>query len=544
MSDVHVNRFETQYRLPPAAFGEQRRLDQVRTRVLDTAFRQALAETGIGENAELCIRSLTSAVRLRLNRSDESVTAEWSQAIAVEIRRALRGAASTNVVVYHSRRQALFDFAFGIARGDRRRAWAWRQLGLWRSGNVRDDAQGINELVTALCSEPDLLVPTLGALAEAGWLHEIALRVTETQWIELAGAALTSIGAFYLIDVTSESPSPRGVRNALRVLRRSKIAGAMSATRSVQVADVKARRAVAVLAVAEVEPTLLSTASAPSLVGIIATAIQSPVDQDPTFAIEQSRQNETPSSSIESGGRDLRADRSETVEHAPASESRMPATEFDARRSSKTAQRPEQERRVASQQPASQHPAPRLDEISLDERKASSQPIDLRRRALTRSGGLLFLINVVNELNLTEDIVADNVLGARPFTWVMHQLALSLAGMQPDDPAALAFAGLSPQTIPPSEEETPANELEVAALAGLIDRIVERLRVLLERPADSTENLLTFVCARRAEVVSDPGWIELRFSLDDVSTEIRRAGLDLDPGYVPWLGVVLRFIYE
>jgi hypothetical protein len=24
----------------------------------------------------------------------------------------------------------------------------------------------------------------------------------------------------------------------------------------------------------------------------------------------------------------------------------------------------------------------------------------------------------------------------------------------------------------------------------------------------------------------------------------RRAGLDLDPGYVPWLGVVVRFVYE
>ena len=32
--------------------------------------------------------------------------------------------------------------------------------------------------------------------------------------------------------------------------------------------------------------------------------------------------------------------------------------------------------------------------------------------------------------------------------------------------------------------------------------------------------------------------------MDQVATEIRRAGLDLDPGYVPWLGVVVRFIYE
>jgi len=56
--------------------------------------------------------------------------------------------------------------------------------------------------------------------------------------------------------------------------------------------------------------------------------------------------------------------------------------------------------------------------------------------------------------------------------------------------------------------------------------------------------LIEFVCHRSAEIVADPGWIDVRFSLDEVATEIRRAGLDLDPGYVPWLGVVVRFIYE
>jgi hypothetical protein len=49
--------------------------------------------------------------------------------------------------------------------------------------------------------------------------------------------------------------------------------------------------------------------------------------------------------------------------------------------------------------------------------------------------------------------------------------------------------------------------------------------------------------ARRAELRIDPGWIEARFDLDDVSIDVRRAGLDLDPGYLPWLGAVVRFTY-
>jgi hypothetical protein len=31
--------------------------------------------------------------------------------------------------------------------------------------------------------------------------------------------------------------------------------------------------------------------------------------------------------------------------------------------------------------------------------------------------------------------------------------------------------------------------------------------------------------------------------LDDVDFDVRMAGLDLDPGWIPWLGVVVRFIY-
>jgi hypothetical protein len=31
--------------------------------------------------------------------------------------------------------------------------------------------------------------------------------------------------------------------------------------------------------------------------------------------------------------------------------------------------------------------------------------------------------------------------------------------------------------------------------------------------------------------------------LDEVDLDVRRAGLDLDPGWVPWLGTVVRYVY-
>jgi hypothetical protein len=81
-------------------------------------------------------------------------------------------------------------------------------------------------------------------------------------------------------------------------------------------------------------------------------------------------------------------------------------------------------------------------------------------------------------------------------------------------------------------------------LREIVSAIDKQLSSLLDFQDEPPANVIDFVCHRRAEIVADPGWIELRFSLDDVSTELRRAGLDLDPGYVSYLGFVLKFAYE
>lgn len=55
---------------------------------------------------------------------------------------------------------------------------------------------------------------------------------------------------------------------------------------------------------------------------------------------------------------------------------------------------------------------------------------------------------------------------------------------------------------------------------------------------------LAHVCRRPGRLLIEPGWVELVLPLDGVETAIRRLGLDLDPGWLPWLGCVLRFRYE
>jgi hypothetical protein len=125
---------------------------------------------------------------------------------------------------------------------------------------------------------------------------------------------------------------------------------------------------------------------------------------------------------------------------------------------------------------------------------------------------------------------------------VLHQLALTLVPAEADDPAVLAFAGLPPETEPPWLHEEPATVTEVVVIAAYAARIREAVRERLNRR--DPDEALQFVCHRHAVIVADPGWIEVHFALTDVSVEIRRAALDLDLDYLPWLGVVVKFVYE
>jgi hypothetical protein len=153
------------------------------------------------------------------------------------------------------------------------------------------------------------------------------------------------------------------------------------------------------------------------------------------------------------------------------------------------------------------------------------------------------LLHLVGALGLPEQAAASGALARRPLRWVLHRLALTLVPIAADDPAALAFAGLRPGDDPPDLGEPGPDELELAAVGGFADAVAAALCDLLGEPGTDPLELLERVCRRVAEVVADPGWIEVRLDLGDVSTGIRRAGLDLDPGWLPWLGVVVRFVY-
>jgi hypothetical protein len=383
-------------------------------------------------------------------------------------------------------------------------------------------------LVREVSSDPSAIIPALIALAEAGCLERIARRFTPRHWTALATAALNEAGVTGLVNETANKPSSRALRDAIRVINSSRLLPVITRSQSLAGESLEACRAVAALVALEAEPARLRSESAGAMVGFIAGAIRSAITGfSPSLpgmsatdhGANQKTVNEPPREDARPSIPDV-APGSTGATGATGATGTTGATAF---------------KRNSGQQWQ-----------NAEEGEEGSVGADRRRRAFTRFGGLLFLLGLVEELKLVDEILSHPALGARPFRRVMLWLALVLAPVEENDPAALAFAGLPPDAELPLDHGPPG-ETETGAINSLAARIVEHLSALIDQGFEwrgDRAALIEFVCRRSAEIVADPGWIEVRFSLDEVATEIRRAGLDLDPGYLPWLGVVVRFIYE
>ena len=196
MQSLTIHKLKLKYRLPSRdADAVHRRLDRVLREVLDSALAAALDSVGVPASAEICIRRIYVPVRLRLSDTESSLARVWSAALAASVKRAADGGHVSGVVYYESRAQALFDLARGVATGRLERAWAWKQLGLWRAGERADERESREQLVFALCAEPRMIVPVLCELAESQVLDMLAPTLTAGQWTTLAQSALAVAGA-------------------------------------------------------------------------------------------------------------------------------------------------------------------------------------------------------------------------------------------------------------------------------------------------------------------------------------------------------------
>jgi hypothetical protein len=488
MTDLRVAQWKRRYRLRDDARGDRARLDRLLASAIDASlFDAALERAGFHSNDEICVRSVESFVRLDRSEPDWHLSVALSVVLADAIAARLR-AGGPDVARFRSRAHALADMACRATRGDLARTWAWRQLSIWRGGDFPLASDVPLEVIGALMRDAASAPAVLAAVATEGLLPALIIRVPAHRWVELARAVLLCLQA-----------------------------------------DAKS--------IAALEPS----ADAQDEIARNVVAEASPLDAWPRAAANRVLERSVILRAILTSDRefDSRSVRALTVlglaECEPDLAPRAQASVITA------AIAPRLIDRAAVRHPPLRSPSA----VAPEPNRRAIEQADPRPLRTTAHGGLLFLLHVFDALGLPAGIAEHPTLAARSLRWVLHRLAQLLAPVAETDPAALAFAGLGPDARVPSDREPPPSDAERAALEDLANAICAWLREHGFGPADRDDRaLLDLVTRRRADIVADPAWIEAHFRLGDAATDVRRVGLDLDLGWIPWLGVVVRFAYE
>jgi hypothetical protein len=159
----------------------------------------------------------------------------------------------------------------------------------------------------------------------------------------------------------------------------------------------------------------------------------------------------------------------------------------------------------------------------------------------TEWAGLPFFLATAEAAGLPGALLADEILAGQPLSWLVYQLGrLLVPVIDPLDPALFGLAGQLPAPVPPAEP----SPIESGRLAEHARRWAELTAARLDRSDEPPLVVAQDLAGRPGVVVGQPGWIEIHLSLQGVRLDVRRAGLDLDPGWLRWLGAVVSFVYE
>ena len=539
------------------------RLDGLVRELCDGPLEDALTDPPGGHSAEVCIRRVVVPPhRVRWDCADAELVSGWARAIGHAVHGTMIPA--DDVVRFASRSHAQADLIVSVLAGHRERLWAWRLLGLWPAGTWTD-AEAVSSTAAAAADErPGALVALVVAAARAGQLGRFVEYVgpdalaglARRLWLAAGGtlppsprAAVQDVGA---VRDGAAAAALAGRLAALLRQRSEIIAYALRLSAARLAASVRldapgpaAPPGIATVLPSPAAPGPPAESATGSVAGSVAEslAVLAVLETEPAMAVHPDAW-----SAVAMTARALRATGGEpqSLSAAPDAGSRpdRPPDPVSAE-AGWSATQP----RSPLHEPPAPPPETEPDGARIQPRQVVDDGVALVPPGVTSWGGLLFLLPIVAELGVPASVAAEPDaygVGLRP---VLHELSRQLllraasAAEAPaaDDPARLAFCGLSPRSDAPRSPRPRARDLIGLAAGSVVAALRERLPELASDRGDPA--LLLSVCRRHAVIHADPGWIDVDLRLDEVSVDVRRAGLDLDPGYLPWLGCVVRFRY-
>ena len=516
-----------------------------------------------------CVRRLDVRVSLDLDDADAVLGRAWAGTLLSRLLEALAGA-DPDVVHYAGPVQAVADLIASVSLGRPARAWAWTRAGAREQADP-DPAASPGEAIVVSLRRLHRQSPGAGlaALAEAvrhaglAALHRVlggpGARARGGGWPAVAellaptpaglqpgrpsvpdaegpqdsresvpphGAGPVPAGPVPARSVPAGRPPDRPAGQQLLADElRGRSALAKAIARSGLRPDQADAIAWAALVLAETDPSALGLPSVGGLLREVAASWGAPIT--PVAPVPPAREDRADAAGIPASGSGPES--GATAMTAATGAAPDPAADTPAGRDTR-----------AGADPAHDAPGCPPAEDETDD----AGPDSGSRGLPTEWGGLLFLLSLAPAVGLPHAVLAEPDLGGRSLPWLLQAVAVTLLPVPGDDPALAAFAGLDPAEPSPWRAGLPATAGEARAVRRIAERWAQAAASALGRSVSEGEATVRALAARRGTVLFAPAWIEIVLALDEVDVDVRVAGLDLDPGWVPWLGCVLRYRYE
>jgi hypothetical protein len=140
----------------------------------------------------------------------------------------------------------------------------------------------------------------------------------------------------------------------------------------------------------------------------------------------------------------------------------------------------------------------------------------------TSHAGLFFLVPILERLEIEQWLTENPFAAEDSFAYLIFDEILTRLGADPDDAIWRTLTNVSPDAA----DHVPEWLRNVRRYARRNARI--GLHSLIERPG---------------KIAFTETHIDVLFRLEYADIRVRRAGLDIDPGWIPWLGRVIHFHY-
>jgi hypothetical protein len=491
---------------------------------------QALAGQFVGPDEWLLIRRLDLAVNWQRGSSSHEVARHWLQALRGAVTQAAGQPAHPGVVRYRSRREGLSDLMYRSALGETGRQWAWQRMGLIARAGVPAGevlASGLRHLL----DEAGWVWPTLcqwvAAEPQTAALSAMLRALPEAGWWRLLLAAGPSRGYAQVL-------AHKGQRGVMSRRGQNDVDAAWSGDAE----GAPMRRLASAARVSDASPMASWLADwirrRPHLaarhgdtLAVLLVAVAWP-DQGSGEAVLSERLAQACRQVREAAGSKVWQGSRDAQPAARSSESTDPAAQAGATGAQALPPKQSPTERSAG----SRDEAPALSRGHEDEALPAPALPDPHEWLPTAWAGALFWLRRAGAC----DLVAARAHASADEDARGHALgALARALGVPEGDAALrAFIGGSE----PAGQPHPGLALQATAVTR------QWADWLAEHAPDLPEPRLQAVCQRPGRLRFEPGWIELHLRLDQADTRIRRLGLDVDPGYLPWLGCVVRIHYD